>query len=253
MPVNPCNPSPCGANAICKDSNGAGACSCIPEYFGDPYLGCRPECVNNLDCAWNKACVNYKCIDPCIGTCGLNAECKVSHHAPTCYCLPGYTGSALLSCHKIELDPSKSCIIAILLFFILLLYIFYYIACQVDLVITKHPCMKSPCGQYSQCRAVNGHAVCSCLPGYFGNPPNCHPECITSSDCPQDKSCVNQICSDPCPGTCGYNAQCRVVSHSPICSCNPGYYGDPFVRCAIIESKIVIAAFRCFVCSIILI
>lgn len=97
--------------------------------------------------------------------------------------------------------------------------------------------MKSPCGQYSQCQAINGHAVCSCLPGYFGSPPNCHPECITSSDCPQDKSCVNQICSDPCPGTCGYNAQCRVVNHSPICSCYPGYYGDPFVRCAIVESK----------------
>lgn len=108
-PINPCNPSPCGANAICKESNnGAGSCLCIPEYFGDPYLGCRPECVNNLDCAWNKACINYKCVDPCIGACGLNAECKVSHHAPTCYCLPGYTGSALLSCHKIEFDPSKS-------------------------------------------------------------------------------------------------------------------------------------------------
>lgn len=117
-------------------------------------------------------------------------------------------------------------------------YCYYYVACQVDFtVVAKHPCMKSPCGQYSQCQAVNGHAVCSCLPGYFGGPPNCHPECITSSDCPQDKSCVNQICSDPCPGTCGYNAQCRVVNHSPICSCHPGYYGDPFVRCAIVESK----------------
>lgn len=124
---------------------------------------------------------------------------------------------------------------------------YYYLACQVDLVITKHPCMKSPCGPYSQCRAVNGHAVCSCLAGYFGNPPNCHPECITSSDCPQDKSCVNQICSDPCPGTCGYNAQCRVVNHSPICSCYPGYYGDPFVRCAIIESKNAVVAFSCFI------
>lgn len=148
--------------------------------------------------------------------------------------------------------------VVFLLFILLLLYssllLFYCIACQVDLVITKHPCMKSPCGQFSQCRAVNGHAVCSCLPGYFGNPPNCHPECITSSECPQDKSCINQICSDPCPGTCGYNAQCRVVNHSPICSCNPGYYGDPFVRCAIAESKNAVVAFSCFInCSIIFI
>ncbi len=91
--------------------------------------------------------------------------------------------------------------------------------------------MRSPCGPYSQCRAVNDHAICSCLSGYFGRPPNCHPECISNSDCPADKSCMNQMCSDPCPGICGYNARCHVVNHNPICSCNAGYTGDPFVRC----------------------
>lgn len=38
-------------------------------------------------------------------------------------------------------------------------------------------------------------------------------------------------CKDPCPGTCGLNARCRVVNHNAICSCNPGFVGDPFVRC----------------------
>lgn len=98
-------------------------------------------------------------------------------------------------------------------------------------VIHQHPCMRSPCGPYSQCHAVEDHAICACLSGYFGTPPNCHPECVSNADCPLDKSCVNQICSDPCPGVCGYNARCHIVNHNPICSCNAGYSGDPFVRC----------------------
>lgn len=98
-PVNPCNPSPCGANAICKERNGAGSCTCIPEYFGDPYSGCRPECVINTDCPRDKACINNKCKNPCPGTCGLNAECIVANHAPSCSCLVGYTGNPAVACH----------------------------------------------------------------------------------------------------------------------------------------------------------
>lgn len=101
VPQNPCEPSPCGANAICRERNGAGSCVCLPEYFGDPYSGCRPECVLSTDCARNKACINNKCKDPCPGTCGVNAECRVSNHAPSCFCLQGFTGNALTACHPI--------------------------------------------------------------------------------------------------------------------------------------------------------
>lgn len=97
----PCNPSPCGANAICKERNGAGSCICLPEYFGDPYTGCRPECVTNSECDRSKACVNNKCRDPCPGTCGLDAECSVINHTPSCICLPGYTGNPITACHLI--------------------------------------------------------------------------------------------------------------------------------------------------------
>lgn len=92
-------------------------------------------------------------------------------------------------------------------------------------------CSPSPCGPYSICREVKGHAVCSCQPNYIGAPPNCRPECIVSSECALDKACVNQRCIDPCPGTCGQHARCQVVNHSPVCSCPSGYTGDPFVRC----------------------
>lgn len=103
-PSNPCYPSPCGLNAICTEQNGAGACSCIPEYLGDPYIECRPECVMNSDCPFNRACINNKCVDPCPGTCGNNAECYVVNHAPLCTCYARYTGNPLSSCYLI---PSK--------------------------------------------------------------------------------------------------------------------------------------------------
>jgi len=103
-PVAPCSPSPCGANAVCRERNGAGACTCLEQYFGDPYVGCRPECVMNEDCPYDRACAGNKCRDPCPGTCGLNADCRVMHHNPVCMCRPGYTGDPLGACRPV---PSK--------------------------------------------------------------------------------------------------------------------------------------------------
>lgn len=107
-----------------------------------------------------------------------------------------------------------------------------------------NPCYPSPCGQNSQCRELNHHAVCSCLPEMIGAPPNCRPECILSSECQQDKSCINQKCKDPCPGTCGQNARCQVVNHNPICSCEIEFSGDPFVRCFKVEERKRISVLR---------
>jgi hypothetical protein len=106
-PRHPCNPSPCGSNAICRERNSAGSCSCLPEYFGDPYTGCRPECILSSDCDRKKACINNKCKDPCAGTCGLNAKCYVVNHTPSCTCIEGYTGNALQACVPEPVQPSK--------------------------------------------------------------------------------------------------------------------------------------------------
>lgn len=98
--------------------------------------------------------------------------------------------------------------------------------------VLENPCVPSPCGLNSQCRVVQDHAVCSCTPGYIGSAPNCRPECVVSSECAQDRACVKQKCVDPCPSTCGLNARCQVVNHNPICSCSPGFTGDPFIQCS---------------------
>lgn len=105
----PCNPSPCGANALCHERNGAGSCTCMPNYYGDPYISCRPECIQNSDCERHKACENTKCVDPCVGSCGLNAECRVLFHSPHCYCLSGYTGEATQRCHIIKTSKFRRC------------------------------------------------------------------------------------------------------------------------------------------------
>lgn len=245
-PVNPCNPSPCGANAVCKERNGAGSCTCLPEYFGDPYSGCRPECVTNSDCDRSRACVNNKCVDPCPGTCGINAECRVVNHAPSCSCIPGYTGEPLRACNLIL--PSKTDLT-------------HFCNCQINSSFyiveeepPQNPCQPSPCGPYSQCREINNHAVCSCQPNYIGTPPMCRPECVVSSECAQDKACSNQKCLNPCRSDvtpCGLNADCRVVNHNPICSCISGFTGDPFIRCLRIE-RMFLLSLQLF-CSILLI
>lgn len=102
--ITPCVPSPCGPNAICREQNGAGSCSCLPDYLGNPYEGCRPECILNSDCSPNKACVRNKCVDPCPGTCGQNADCQVINHLPSCICRAGFTGDPFNFC---SLVPSE--------------------------------------------------------------------------------------------------------------------------------------------------
>lgn len=123
-------------------------------------------------------------------------------------------------------------------FLYLLLYIFFNVVTSPPIL---HPCQPSPCGPYSNCREIDNHAVCSCKNNFIGIPPNCRPECYISSECIQNRACINQKCSDPCIDKCGTNAFCQVVNHNPICSCLSGYTGDPFNACVIKESKNLIS------------
>ena len=106
-----------------------------------------------------------------------------------------------------------------------------YIFLAPEPVVSRNPCEPSPCGPNSQCRGVNDAPSCSCSPEFRGTPPNCRPECVSNSECPSQLACVNQKCRDPCPGSCGTNAECRVVSHTPMCVCPSDYTGDPFTQC----------------------
>lgn len=196
----PCEPSPCGPNARCREVNGEPQCACLENYFGTP-PACRPECVINPDCPSNRACINQRCQDPCEGSCGENAECKVTNHAAICTCSSGYTGNAFVQC----------------------------VLREVSIV---NPCDPSPCGANAICQRKENAGACICIDDYHGNPyEGCLPECTLSSDCQTNKACLRNKCVDPCPGVCGPNAQCSVINHLPTCTCQPGYEGDPFGGC----------------------
>lgn len=199
LPRDPCIPSPCGSNAQCYNANGSPACSCSPNFIGSP-PNCRPECVINSECSSNLACINQKCRDPCPGSCGLKAVCSVHNHVPICSCLEGYTGDAFTDCRFQPLmEP-----------------------------IATDPCNPTPCGQNTQCN--NG--ICSCIPEYIGDPNfGCRPECVLNNECQLDTACIRNKCADPCPGTCGQNAQCNVFNHVPMCTCLPGMAGNALVSC----------------------
>lgn len=100
--TNPCNPSPCGPNSRCQQSNGQAVCSCVPGYRGSPPT-CRPECVVSLECPLKEACNNQKCINPCIGACGSGAICDVINHNPICTCPASFTGDPFVRCFYIGL------------------------------------------------------------------------------------------------------------------------------------------------------
>lgn len=98
------------------------------------------------------------------------------------------------------------------------------------------PCYPSPCGPHSQCRVVSNTAACSCLQNYIGRPPNCRPECVISAECSSNLACIKEKCFDPCPGSCGQYAHCRVINHNPVCTCLPGYTGDALTYCQLLPT-----------------
>lgn len=216
IPIHPpgCDLNQCGPNAECREQNGILSCVCQRGYFGNPLIGCRPECVLNPDCPLDRSCEGQKCVNPCEHACGRGALCQVVNHAAVCFCPEDHTGDALVSCTPfIPLQPPIN-----------------------DLHPPLNPCDPSPCGPNGRCLiSPTGHAVCSCLPSYRGNPPACTPECVSHSECPSNQACVHLKCVNPCVGgVCGIGARCEVFNHNPICSCAPGETGNPFESCHLI-------------------
>lgn len=114
-PVDPCVPSPCGLNSECRDIGGIPSCSCITGFFGSP-PNCKPECVINTDCSNDRACINMKCVDPCLGSCGSNAMCNVIKHVPVCSCPSGYEGDPFSYCKITPQGNKKKVYIIICLY-----------------------------------------------------------------------------------------------------------------------------------------
>ena len=97
------------------------------------------------------------------------------------------------------------------------------------------PCAPSPCDPGIQCNVYGGQVAmcdpCSGPSGIYNL--ICRPECLAHSDCPFNFACLGRKCRDPCPGSCGVNANCMVINHNPVCSCPTGLVGNPFEHCSV--------------------
>lgn len=212
---NPCNiAGVCGQNALCKPLNHDRECICLPGHEGDPRVQCtkldiQEVCFHDKDCTHGYYCEHTRCI----------AGCRTNENCP-------YDQM----CHQ---------------------------------HVCRNPCeFSAACGRQAMCTPINHHAHCSCPPGYTGdNPqvacelisePGCRrdsdcavgqicskSECIfgcrTHDNCPFDKACINRVCQNPCyvGELCGVNTQCRPINHTGICTCLPGYEGNPRKQCSL--------------------
>lgn len=179
---------------------GREVCSCKEGFLGGP-PNCRPECVIQQDCSLNLHCLRGKCVDPCINTCGENAQCQVVQHKPVCMCKDGTTGNPYKRCQLIVKPPIRQL------------------------------CVPSPCGPNSECSVVSGLEKCRCTPGFVGDPPFCRPECVLDDECESNLICHHDKCIDPCSNVCGINALCQTKNHKVICTCPKKMIGDPFDIC----------------------
>lgn len=101
----PCLPSPCGDSQC--DIFGGQVAICNPCLGPDAIYNpaCRPECIVDADCPFDRACLRQACVDPCPGSCGVNALCSVVLHNPVCSCPPGLIGNPFEHCTV----PSSKC------------------------------------------------------------------------------------------------------------------------------------------------
>ena len=196
-------PIPMWGKCKCPNRNRAGACQCIPEYLGDPYVACQPEYTINADCPSSLACQNLHCVDPCPVVCGVNAKCRVVKYNPTCTCNP----------------------------------VIYEDSCVPNSCVPNAECRERQ-NHSPLCKCDPGFigdpfsALCTCLPGLQGNPCiECKPERSINPDCPLNLVCIRNKCKGPCPGVWGVHARCSVQNHSTLCKFDSGFIGDPFSAC----------------------
>lgn len=75
----------------------------MKDYTGSP-PACRPECLVSSECQQTKACINQKCVDPCVEPypCGRQAVCNVINHNPICSCPEHFTGDPFSNCVELK-------------------------------------------------------------------------------------------------------------------------------------------------------
>ena len=50
------------------------------------YLIFLGECQHDDECGNERACYDFRCIDPCADACGQGAQCRARNHGAVCSC-----------------------------------------------------------------------------------------------------------------------------------------------------------------------
>lgn len=259
MCVNPCkNGNPCARNAECQAQNHRAVCICPAGLIGDPFTNCfaedivvKPECTSDSECSSTTSCINQRCHNPCAerNPCAGNAECRVSQHRPLCYCPLGWGGDPQTQCYKRK--RVQLCTYIDSSIFTYSPHVSYAnIAecksdsdCPYDKACYNekclNPCTHGPtqCGRGADCLAQNHRAHCVCPLGTQGNPLiSCvRGVCQYNEDCRDDEACdrLNRVCRPVCDlDSCALTARCEGRHHQPVCNCQPGTTGNPYVECS---------------------
>lgn len=248
--LNPCSvDNPCALTAECYANNHRATCRCLPGLEGNPLQKCEPvECHSDFECSSDRACIQNHCINPCTDNynqlCAQNAICYVRNHVANCRCPENIPdGNPLSFCErrptahdegvpecKVDYDcPSK-------------------LACIRNKCVD--PCKElSPCAKSAICSVLNSLPVrtmiCECpelsVPDQNGECQRIvlatpQPGCQQDSECPDNESCINRQCRNPC--NCGIHATCTVQHHRAICSCQSGHEGNPQTSCRPVGCRI---------------
>ena len=196
--TNPCLvQDPCGSNAECYATNHRAMCRCRPGFRGtNPYLACYIiECLADPDCPTTKACINEKCVSPCLvqNPCAPSqADCIDQDHKALCQCRVGYQGNPYVSCdpprRRAECVTDGDCPSQLACF---------SESCQ-------NPCIViSPCQAPAQCRVIDTvpvrTVVCQCPEGYVAlsngacrlKPAIPLTGCTADHECSDQEACYN--------------------------------------------------------------
>lgn len=139
------------------------------------------------------ACVYDVCKNPCIGACGVGADCNLRGLTPVCSCPIDFVGDPFVSCRPFTKE---------------------------DL------CNPNPCGTNAECtlgydKQRRQRPVCICRAEYTGNPfSHCSRyggECEDDEECPDNSACFNNKCIDACINQCGEGATCQAKRHIAAC------------------------------------
>ena len=204
----------------------------IVQYPTPPTILTEIEiaCANNDECEYSDSCINMICIKACsMGMCGTDANCITSKHRPVCICPIGTTGDPQVQC--LAMDTTQYSTLKPIVDHNPIINDFI-IPTQLKPADRPDPIADQPAPQSKDPEYYE--------PDYVPMPPTISVGCHSASNCPDDNSCVNQICLNIChPGLCGENAECTTKTNRAECVCPSGTTGNPTIKCiAVTTDKI---------------